>query len=323
MSFVSETPEQTRELKIKDLDQAFKEAQAAESDFSKKKNEYQDKNIDAINRVIKIEQAGKGKPAGKDAEVQASWTKWRDDQHEPEQEGLGSPQGPPGRAQGGRPEPARPRTSPPLDSAIEATKEVTVTANVRTPDGQSTKKTLVLTLQRVVVQGQAGKEIAGKWMITGLKEGGGRHGARSHSHPATDAPASEGRPVAPLSVWSAGARLAEATGPSLRRPPAVAAPSSAGFRLRGSRRPATYPPRPNPLPRGADGDTLHVQRGRPSPAESPIYRVRVTDAAERVLFEQDVRNTRMPAVGGVEGDDGRPRHLHLDGGRAVRRRQHQ
>ena len=80
VSFVSETPAQTRELKIKDLDKAFKDAQAAESDYSKKMKEYQDKNIDAINRVIKIEQSGKGKPGGKDAEVQAAWTKWRDDQ---------------------------------------------------------------------------------------------------------------------------------------------------------------------------------------------------------------------------------------------------
>ena len=79
VSFVSETPEQTRVLKLKELDKAFKDAQAAEADFSKKMKEYQDKNLDAINRVLKIEQSGKGKPAGKDAEVQAAWTKWRDD----------------------------------------------------------------------------------------------------------------------------------------------------------------------------------------------------------------------------------------------------
>ena len=41
--------------------------------------EYQDKNLDAINRVVKIEQSGKGKPTGKDLEVQAGWRTWRDE----------------------------------------------------------------------------------------------------------------------------------------------------------------------------------------------------------------------------------------------------
>ena len=48
----------------------------------------------------------------------------------------------------------------------------TYTADVRTPDNQVTKKTLVLTLQRVVLKDAAGKIIEGKWMITGLKDAG-------------------------------------------------------------------------------------------------------------------------------------------------------
>jgi hypothetical protein len=167
VSFVSETPEQTRELKIKELDKAFKDAQAAEADFSKKKNEYQDKNLDAINRVIKIEQSGKGKPAGKDAEVQAAWTKWRDDakaltgkvsearkalQAERKVADLSQPD----------------KDVASFDSATEGTKEVVVSANV-TKDGQTTKRNITLTLQRVVLKDSAGKLIEGRWMITGLK----------------------------------------------------------------------------------------------------------------------------------------------------------
>ena len=87
VSFVSETPEQTRVLKLAELDKAFKEAQAAETDFSKRMKEYQDKNLDAINRVVKIEQSGKGKPAGKDLAIQAAWTKWRDDNASSRSEG--------------------------------------------------------------------------------------------------------------------------------------------------------------------------------------------------------------------------------------------
>jgi hypothetical protein len=172
VSFVSETPEQTRPLMVKDLDKAFKDAQATEGEFSKKKNEYQDKNLDAINRVIKIEQSGKGKPTGKDAEIQAAWTKWRDEQSayskkvSEARKALQTE-----RKVADLSMPDRDLTT--LDGLTEVTKEVTETANVRTPDGQSTKKTLVLTLQRVVGKDSTGKPVDGKWMITGLKEAAG------------------------------------------------------------------------------------------------------------------------------------------------------
>ena len=51
------------------------------------------------------------------------------------------------------------------------TTDVTYTANVRTADNV-TKKTLVLTFQRVVLKDAAGKINEGKWMITGLKDAG-------------------------------------------------------------------------------------------------------------------------------------------------------
>jgi hypothetical protein len=49
---------------------------------------------------------------------------------------------------------------------------VTYTADVRTPDNQVTKKTLVLTFQRVLLKDTAGKIKEGNWMITGLKDAG-------------------------------------------------------------------------------------------------------------------------------------------------------
>jgi hypothetical protein len=54
----------------------------------------------------------------------------------------------------------------------EVTSDVTYTADVRTPDNQVTKKTLVLTFQRVVLKDTAGKIKEGNWMITGLKDAG-------------------------------------------------------------------------------------------------------------------------------------------------------
>jgi hypothetical protein len=170
VSFVSETPEQTRVLKIKELDKAFKDAQATASDVSKQMKEFQDKNAEAISRVLKIEQSGKGKPTGHDAEVQKTWTGWRDKSSVAEK-ALSE-----ARMALSTERRVADLSLPDKDAtafdATEATKEVTVTANVLTPDKQSVKKTLVLTLQRVVLNEGGGKPpIEGKWMITGLKEG--------------------------------------------------------------------------------------------------------------------------------------------------------
>jgi hypothetical protein len=171
VTFVSQTPEQTRELKIRDLDKAFREAQATEGAFSKGMKEYQDRNTEAINRVLKIEQSGEGK-IGKDAAVQTAWRKWRDDSSVAQKkvsEARVALQAERRVADLSLP----PDKDVTTFDATEVTKEVTVTADVKTPDNQSVKKTLVLTLQRVVLKDAAGKRIEGKWMITGLKEAGG------------------------------------------------------------------------------------------------------------------------------------------------------
>jgi hypothetical protein len=170
LSFVSETPEQTRALKIAEFEKVFKEAQVAEADFSKRMKEYQDKNIDAINRVVKIEQSGKGKPAGGDLAIQAAWTKWRDDNavvQKAKAEALKALQAERKVADLSLSD-VDASTYP---EVTEETREVTYTADVRL-DNQVTNKTLVLTFQRVVVKDTAGKIKEGNWMITGLKDAG-------------------------------------------------------------------------------------------------------------------------------------------------------
>ena len=170
VSFVSETPAQTRVLKIKELDKAFKDAQAAAAAVSKDMKAYQDKNADAISRVLKIEQSGKGKVAGGDVAVQKAWTEWRDKSSVVEKAASEARMAL--AAERRVADLSVPDKDPTTFDAIEATKEVTVTANVMTPDKQSVKKTLVLTLQRVVLNEGGGKPpIEGKWMITGIKEG--------------------------------------------------------------------------------------------------------------------------------------------------------
>lgn len=143
---------------------------AAEAEFSKKMKAYQDDNLDAINRVLKLEQTN-GKPRGKDAEVQATWTKWRDEQKEFNR-----------KVSEARSKLNAERRVADLSvtdhdptgfDGTEYSKEATVSSNVRMPDGQTTEKTFMLTLQRVVLKDpQGGADIEGKWMITQIKEAG-------------------------------------------------------------------------------------------------------------------------------------------------------
>ena len=69
---------QTRPLRVKEYSKEHDEARVADEDFTKRKKAYQDANIEAIDRVLKAERAN-GKLAGRDAEVQAAWAKWREE----------------------------------------------------------------------------------------------------------------------------------------------------------------------------------------------------------------------------------------------------
>ena len=166
-SIVSVTPDQTKELKMVELAQALKDAQEKEADFSKKMKEYQDANTDAIDRVLKAESKN-AKVTGKDGQVQAEWTKWREE----------------ARANAKAVSDARAKLSAERRVAelsvadrdvttypgTEYTKDVTVDATVRMPDNTTAKKTIVLTMQRVVLKDEKGQDINGKWMFTNLVE---------------------------------------------------------------------------------------------------------------------------------------------------------
>jgi hypothetical protein len=166
-SVLSVTPEQARELKMVEYAQALKDAQAKEAEFSKKMKDYQDANTDAIDRVLKAESKN-AKVGGKDAQVQAEWTKLREE----------------ARANSKIVAEARAKLSTERRVAelsvqdrdvttyagTEFSKDVTVDANVRTPDGPTVKKTIVLTMQRVVLKDEKGQDIQGRWMFTKLEQ---------------------------------------------------------------------------------------------------------------------------------------------------------
>lgn len=165
VSVVESGPEQARKLNFKELEQARKDAVAAEDEFGKRKKDYQDKNLDAINRVIKAEQTNQ-KPKGKDAEVQVAWTKWREEQKEYSKKVAEA------RVKLNNERAVADLSVPDKDAttfdATEYTKVLKVSAKVLSPNGESAKKLYNLTLQRVVLK-DGDKLVEGRWMITGIK----------------------------------------------------------------------------------------------------------------------------------------------------------
>lgn len=165
------SPERTEPLRVIELDKALKDAESANKAFNEKKKTYQDANMEAIDRVLKAESANR-KLTGKDAQIQAEWTKWRDET------GAEAKKVSAARtalansrpiaemslmANAGSPTP----TVEELNGTL-VSKDITVKANVKGADGATSEKTYVLTAQRAVVKTDKG-ERQGKWIITAIK----------------------------------------------------------------------------------------------------------------------------------------------------------
>ena len=122
--------------------------------------------MDAIDRVLKAESKG-GKVTGRDAQIQAEWTKWRQETADFAKKASEA------RKRLNDERNVAGLSHPDLDVAAydgtEVSKEVTVEATVK-KGTESAKKTIVLTFQRAVLKGDAGQDIVGKWMITKITQ---------------------------------------------------------------------------------------------------------------------------------------------------------
>jgi hypothetical protein len=171
---VSIGDEERRALQIRQLIQDEEKARQEDADFAKKKKVYQDANLEAIERVVKAERA-RTPVTKKDGEVQAAWTKWREEQAQYQK-----------RLSEARAKLANERTlavnslTAPGRADVDVsnmdvelvTKRVTVNADVRDPNGSSTApKTFVFTLQKAVGKGGEGEQ-DGRWIITGIRPQG-------------------------------------------------------------------------------------------------------------------------------------------------------
>ena len=163
------SPEQRKPLPLKSLAKAQEDAKVEDASFTKRKDDYQSANLEAIQRVIRAERE-QAKLSGKDAEAQAAWTKFREESATVSKKMADARRSLRTETQlvdlsinGGR-------------TAIDvskydgemASKDVTVSAPVRQPDGSTVQKTLIITLQRAILKGD--KETTGRWIVTGFRD---------------------------------------------------------------------------------------------------------------------------------------------------------
>jgi hypothetical protein len=163
------SPERTTKLNIKQYADDFRKAKEENDVFMKEVNKYQKDNAVEIDRVTRAAQ-GNRPLRGKDAELHAAWTKWVSDRAQHTEK----------YSMARRKLAAETRVAElstfnalkPIDineyDGDLLTKEVTVAAKVRKPDGTTADRTLVVTMEKANLKGPAGDR-EGRWIITDIK----------------------------------------------------------------------------------------------------------------------------------------------------------
>jgi hypothetical protein len=167
---VSVTPEERKPLPLKALASAHEAAKADNAAFTKRKETFQNENLETIQRLLRADRE-KGRIRGKDAEVQAAWSKFLQD----------------GVAVSRKVSDAKRKLaseSGVVDLSINAgarapvditkhdgeliSKDVMIDAVVKLPSGETTNKTFVITMQRAILKTE--REITGRWIIAAIKD---------------------------------------------------------------------------------------------------------------------------------------------------------
>jgi hypothetical protein len=169
---VSSEPEQRRPLGIKELAAAEEAARSADEDFNKRKKEYQDSNLVAIERVLKAERAN-ASVRGADAGIQKAWRQWRDDTSMHARKLADARQALTEvrmLAEASTYDPRTPVDVTKFDGEV-ITKDLVLRADVRAPSGEVQTKDLHVRLTRVeLTNGPEGRNVSGRWIITHIGE---------------------------------------------------------------------------------------------------------------------------------------------------------
>src|SRR5918993_1402699 len=165
---LSVSAEHSSPLSLKQYDTAFAEATASHKAFARDKYSFQQANLSAIRRIEKLE-SGNAPVPKRDATVQATWSKWRDDElrhlkavsdarvslsraKSVAQLSLSKPNGP------------VPDMTNLTGNVVD--KDVAIDAAVKLPDGQTVRKSLVVTASRAIMKDEKGETLTGRWIIT-------------------------------------------------------------------------------------------------------------------------------------------------------------
>jgi hypothetical protein len=158
-------------LDFKTLLEAQRQAVEADEEFKKKKIEYQNANLPALETIVKLERDPKAKMTPAQLKMKAEWDKWRQDtaMHQKAisatKTAFSNSTGP---AEASLTQPGQPPFDPAQFQGDLIAKDVTIEAQVKAPDGTITPKTLVLTMQRVVGS-MKGQQREGRWVITRIQ----------------------------------------------------------------------------------------------------------------------------------------------------------
>lgn len=158
-------------LDFKSLVDAQRKATEADAEFRKRKIEYQNANLPALETIVKLERDPNAKMTPAQLKMKAEWDKWRADttMHQKAiaaaKTAFANATGP---AEASLTQPGQPPFDPEKFQGDLISKDVTVNAQVQTPDRQTTPKTLVITMQRVsgTMDGQPRE---GRWIITRIQ----------------------------------------------------------------------------------------------------------------------------------------------------------
>ena len=168
-SITSVGDEQRTALTFKPLFEAEAKAREEEQAFLKTKIEYQTANLKAIEEVLKLEATPDPKYSPALQKVKDEWDKWREGiaAHAKRTAAASAAiKRATGVAEASLTQPGQPALDAKTFQGETIKKDVVINADVRTPEGQTTQKTLTITLERVAGGGREGRPIITK--ISGL-----------------------------------------------------------------------------------------------------------------------------------------------------------
>jgi len=168
-SIESVGPETRTPLTFKPLFEAEAKAAEEEKAFLKTKIEYQNANIKSIEEILKLEAGADAKLNPAQQKTKEEWDKWREGiaaHARTTSAATAAIKRSTGVAEASLTQPGQPALDPRTFDGETIKKDVTVKASVKNPDGPTSDKTLVITIERVAGGGREGRPIITK--ITGL-----------------------------------------------------------------------------------------------------------------------------------------------------------